>query len=38
MENREFMEQNMGKQDQKKEYEKFIQGLVDQQNDIQWQK
>ncbi len=34
MENKEFMEQNMAKLDTKKDYERYIQGLVDQQNEI----
>lgn len=38
MENKEFMDQNMGKKDAKKDYEKYIQGLVDQQDKIQWEK
>lgn len=38
MENKEFMQQNMAKLDTKKDYERYIQGLVDQQNEIQWEK
>lgn len=38
MENKEFMDQNMGKKDTKKDYERYIQGLVDQQDKIQWEK